>query len=675
MRITVAMRVIGGFVVISLLLVALGMSSIRSVSNIGDASLELSTIAVPTVSASSDLKASFMNMGRLTFEGYVSADKQVVAEKQSEYTLAQENFDKNIKKLSEILKNEQSLSASVSTIQGIYNQYNQNSNAMFVAHSTDIALQEQLSNIIEQLEEKTDDASSLLLDFTDLDEISEFESLSAAAELAIPLESSLLSLLATTTEYRNTKTTQRAELRKQEVSVILEQINQRTGVLVSTVGNDDESGTIDEVQMLVSEINELVAQDSNAIIQTKLRQLAAVDNAKNLLTQSDQKIVEALKELETLNSLSDQKANAIQESVTQQISSSTWTVLLVIIGSLVMAAGIAYVSVRAITLPLARVNELLNIASSGDLTHKLDDSSKDEFGVLAKNCNRLIDSLKHLIDSINKRADQLASASVETSTITQQTTTSIEDQKSQLSQIAAATTEMHTTSELVSSNADATLKEIKHADVEAEKVKAISAENKQTIQVLANDVEQASEVINKLHQDSASIGGILDVIRGVAEQTNLLALNAAIEAARAGEQGRGFAVVADEVRTLASRTQQSTQEINSMIEVLQAGAEKAVAVMTQGKEQTVACVEQTEKAGEALNLITDAVHRAYEVSTSIEQAAHEQYSVSSEISERLENIVGIAEQTTIGAQQTSNSSSEVAQLAEELQSSIGSFKV
>ena len=203
----------------------------------------------------------------------------------------------------------------------------------------------------------------------------------------------------------------------------------------------------------------------------------------------------------------------------------------------------------------------------------------------------------------------------------------------------------------------------------------ISHDNKHTIEQLASEVDEASRVINKLHQDSASIGGILDVIRGIAEQTNLLALNAAIEAARAGEQGRGFAVVADEVRSLASKTQESTQEIQSMIESLQAGAEEAVNAMSKGKHQAVSCVEQSDLANEALNSITLAVSQAHDVSEEISNAANEQQQVAQEISERLESIVAIAEQTAEGANQTSISSAEVAKLAEELRQSVEQFKV
>ena len=234
---------------------------------------------------------------------------------------------------------------------------------------------------------------------------------------------------------------------------------------------------------------------------------------------------------------------------------------------------------------------------------------------------------------------------------------------------------MSSTSQSVLSSANDALGEIKHADDEAERVKGISARNRQTIELLASEVDSAAQVINQLQQDSASIGGILDVIRGIAEQTNLLALNAAIEAARAGEQGRGFAVVADEVRTLASRTQESTSEIQTMIEALQSGAGKAVTVMDAGKSKASDCVTQSEEADQALEVITHAVHEAFDRSSQIATAAEEQSVVAHEISENLESIVTIAEQTTAGSQQTATSSSEVARLAEELQQSVQEFKL
>ncbi|MFC4701623.1 methyl-accepting chemotaxis protein [Glaciecola siphonariae] len=674
MKITVAMRVIGGFAIITLLLLILGFSSMSSLYKVGDASDEVSSLALPTVAGTSNLKVAFVNMGRLAFEGFVGKDEQNALDKRNEFDASKARFDTTLQTLSDVVKNDENLRSSVANLNLMYESYVETSDAMFDSHLTSIKLKQRIEDMIAQLEENADDASSLLLDFTDLDEIQDSEALSDAATLANTVESNMLALLSVATDYAKTESLQRADIRSKEVTVVLDQTKAKFADMVNAANGEDDSGTIDEVGDLLAQISDSLESGTGLLV-TKINELEQIAAADVALRAADDKISEAIVELNTLNEMADAKALKIKTSVESQVSTSTMTIIGVVLLSFAIAGGVGYMTVIAITKPLDRVNQLLKIAASGDLTHKLDDSSGDEFGTLAKNCNNLIGNLKELINAINQRADQLAAASGETSTITLQTTASIEDQKSQISQIAAATTEMHTTSELVSKSAHDTLLEIKHADAEAEKVKRISAENKDTIQVLANEVQQAAEVINKLHQDSASIGGILDVIRGVADQTNLLALNAAIEAARAGEQGRGFAVVADEVRTLASRTQQSTQEINSMIEVLQAGAEKAVSVMNQGKEQTNACVAQTEKAGEALNMITDAVHRAYEVSTRIETAAREQHTVSSQISERLENIVGIAEHTTIGAKQTAESSSEVAKLAEELQSSISQFRV
>lgn len=674
MKITVATRVIGGFVAISALLIVISVVSLYNLNSIGSATEEVNDVALPTVAGSNALKASFLNMGRLTFESYIEEDLNGLKDKRASFNSAKDTFESEYKKLAQAVNNEPELKSTLNTVRESYEAYITNVEAMYKNHQMYLDIRNTIQDRLGDAEDNADDASTYLLDFSDLDVVQRDPNLRRAAEIGSQLETSLLSLLTVSYEYIKTETLVRSQTLGNEVDFVVEKVVTQLSDMMQTAGGRDDSGTLDDINDLVNNaINAIKANDG--VVQLHVDRLERRNDAEKALNASDSNIAQAVVALENLLNLADKKASHVESQVNGAIATGNTFVIVVVIISIAVAAFIGYVTVRAITRPLYRVNELLTVASSGDLTHRLDDSAQDEFGLLARNCNTLIGNLKELITAINVRAEQLAAASEQTSAVTAQTTHSIQDQKSQIGQVATATTEMHSTSQLVVQNAEDTLSQIRHADAEAENVRQISLENKNTIEILSRDVQEAADVINKLHQDSASIGGILDVIRGVADQTNLLALNAAIEAARAGEQGRGFAVVADEVRTLASRTQESTQEINAMIEVLQAGAEKAVSVMNQGKEQTAACVAQTEKATQALDIISDAVHKAHDVSSQIEQSAREQNTVSQEISEKLETIVGIAEETTAGAQQTSESSHEVARLAEELQQSIRQFKV
>jgi methyl-accepting chemotaxis protein len=269
----------------------------------------------------------------------------------------------------------------------------------------------------------------------------------------------------------------------------------------------------------------------------------------------------------------------------------------------------------------------------------------------------------------------LASAAEEMSAIMEETHRGTQQQQSETSQVVTAMNQMTATVQEVARHATEAAAAANNADQASIEGKQVVINTMKAIEDLSSEVHSAASVIGQLEKDSENIGAVLDVIKGIAEQTNLLALNAAIEAARAGEQGRGFAVVADEVRTLASRTQQSTQEIQEMIEKLQAGAQSAVKVMDDSRSRAEDSVSQAAQAGTSLEAITRAVSQITDMNTQIATAAEQQSSVAEEINRNVVNISDIVDRTAEGAQQTSTASEELANLAGQLQQLVNQFKV
>ncbi|HED35441.1 MAG TPA: methyl-accepting chemotaxis protein [Gammaproteobacteria bacterium] len=322
------------------------------------------------------------------------------------------------------------------------------------------------------------------------------------------------------------------------------------------------------------------------------------------------------------------------------------------------------------------VNSLEEMASGeGDLTHRLESKGNDEIGQLVTQFNSFVEKLQGIIGHIMGSAAQLSTAAEEMSSVSQSSNQNISQQQNEVNQVATAMNEMSATVLEVASNASHAAQAAQDASVQAGEGLSVVDHTISSINNLAGAVEEASAVINQLESDTDNIGVVLEVIRGISEQTNLLALNAAIEAARAGEQGRGFAVVADEVRTLASRTQESTLEIQAMIESLQSGSTRAVEVMDKGREQAVVSVGHAQKAGESLNGITQAVSSISDMNTQIATAAEEQTAVAEEINQNIVNISQLGEETVSGAQQTYTASEGLASLSNDLQMMLGQFKV
>lgn len=670
MKLTVALRIIGGFGVISLLLLVIGITSYMSLNSINASTTQVNQISIPALENSAVLQSEFVKMSKISLQAFYATEVKQVKDLETQFAAEQALYDTAAKALQAVVSEEETLANSFKQVSNSYTEFTPVSKKLFAELSKSLALRDQIATQLSDVELNADDSASLLLDFSDVRDVN--RRFPQASKAATDLETGLNTLVSVVVDLTRTTSATTADTISNEVKSRLEGVTQQMNTIKTEAGSSvDMVADLDEK---ITAIHDLLSGDEG-ILALKAQMLAASAEAQKLLAQAETHNKTALDGLNQLLSRARTVAGEIQEEAQSDVSGAITTIFLVVLISIGLAVGIAMVTVRSITIPLAKVNEILGVVASGDLTKRLDDNAQDEFGDLARNCNQVITNLRQLIQGIISRSTQLAAASEQTSAITVETTTAIREQKSQVTQAATATTEMSSTSQGVMQSSNDALAEIKNADSEAERVKVISENNKQTILQLSKEVDQASTVINKLHKDSASIGSILDVIRGIAEQTNLLALNAAIEAARAGEQGRGFAVVADEVRSLASKTQASTQEIQAMIQVLQTGAHAAVEAMNKGKKQAENCVTQTEVAAQALESITNAVHLAHDMSEQISHAAKEQNQVSNEISHLLESIVTIAEQTASGAEQTSQSSHEVARLAEELRQSVDQFKV
>jgi methyl-accepting chemotaxis protein len=315
------------------------------------------------------------------------------------------------------------------------------------------------------------------------------------------------------------------------------------------------------------------------------------------------------------------------------------------------------------------------VIASGDLTKDIEVNTRDEVGELLTAINAMRQNLLNMLADISETTAQLSTASEEMSSITTQTSETIQTQRSETEQVATAMNEMTATVQDVAVNINQTASAADDAYEQTQEGSLIVQRSIDQINKLAQQVDSSSRTINDLEHHSEAINTVLDVIKGIADQTNLLALNAAIEAARAGEQGRGFAVVADEVRTLAGRTRQSTDEINDMIEKLQTGSRQAVTVMEQSREEAKSAVDLATNTGTALKTITQAVEKINEMSTQIASAAEEQGSVAEEINRNIVKINDMSNQTSDGAKETATASKNLAHMATELQGLVARFTV
>ncbi|ATY81641.1 methyl-accepting chemotaxis protein [Aeromonas veronii] len=419
------------------------------------------------------------------------------------------------------------------------------------------------------------------------------------------------------------------------------------------------------------------------------RYLSSVNVVDQLLIQGDLEQAKAqlfqsnpiYGELEkAVNGLVEVNLGFVKENRSSLLGSVSMvtTFAMVSIGALlIFMVAMTWFLTRQICLPLQAVVAQANAIAAGDLTHQLERQhiGRDELGMLAKASLKMQDNLRGLIEEVVAAVTQLGAAIDEVSAVSEQSAKGIQSQQQEISLVATAMTQMKATVADVAGNTEHTSESASAANTLARKGNQDVQRSLVAITRVAEEIEQAGTLVAELERESAQINVVVDVIRSIADQTNLLALNAAIEAARAGEQGRGFAVVADEVRTLAGRTQASTGEIVAIIETLQSRANQAKEVTGLSCDMIRQCVTQSEQTGTGIQQIEEAVAQIADMAIQIASACGEQDAVSDELGRNVERINESANEVALGADHTARACLELSQLAVGLKQTIGRFRL
>ncbi|WP_421222686.1 methyl-accepting chemotaxis protein [Aeromonas enteropelogenes] len=414
---------------------------------------------------------------------------------------------------------------------------------------------------------------------------------------------------------------------------------------------------------------------SDGVLAQYLTLMREQERMRSQSRQASALIVELQGKLEQITAQSQQLMNRSILASEQVQRQSTLTQGASIGVAILIAILVAYTLGKAIRRPLKELLRVLNEVTGGDMTQRIGFRSNNEFGQLGKQVNLLIEQMGEVLTQLTQASAQLNDAAHGNRHTTESVRADLEKQRQETASVAAAMTQMEASVREVAQAANQTLERVMDVEKASETGRKVMAGNITTTHQLAGKLQQTGKVIGDVNAMSGQIGNILDVIRGIAEQTNLLALNAAIEAARAGEQGRGFAVVADEVRSLAGRTAQSTSEIQTMIENLQQGVAKAVAVMQECSREMDSCMDQSSHANNAMEEVQGIVVLISDMSSQIASAAEQQQATSADIATNLNRISDISDLNYQGIERVAETSQQLDALAEQQEELVKRFRL
>ena len=670
----VSHKVYLGFGTLVVLLVISSLISMYDLNVMIKSGQQVKDMAVPVQKQSNQLLISLLTQAKLSNMSFSHTKLTQITKSEQKLAQNTERFNKQYQQLARLVSTSNDSKSMLEKTGESYQKYTHSVIRMLSALKTVITVSEELKQSNKQIKAHIDEASAILIELSYLESEKHARTLEQISGAASQLEGYMLNVFNTTEEIMEASDPAKLSASKETIEFTVSNLNSQVKFLKNLAQGVDTEGLITQ---FIDQYNQGIAllTGENSLPELQLTKMSQLTIARQQLDESENQVNRASSSLNALLQQSDAQFNTLQQEVLDDLDNGRTQafIVMLVLGSFAIAAAVR--TTRAMIKPLDDINEILDFIAQGDLSQKLKVHRKDEFGLLSTNINKVVDDLTALIKGILSNADKLTHAAEDSANEIRQMSDYVGQQKRKVGQVTDITGNMNQSVNYVSQQATTAADEMIQALAQSQQVDDIAKANNQRISELENQLEQTTGVIDQLQVESNNIGGIIETIRSIAEQTNLLALNAAIEAARAGEQGRGFAVVADEVRSLAGRTQQSTAEIQAMIENLQNQTNTAVNDISKGQRQATECVKYTDELTHSLSLINQAINKMHGLSDEIANTADQQLTQSQQIREEVSDVVKIADLNAEKSASTLAYSNQVANLAEALNASVRTFKV
>ncbi|ABN60920.1 methyl-accepting chemotaxis protein [Shewanella baltica] len=674
LTLTIKQKIIFSFSAIGALLIAGSSFFYYSLSQVQTAYQNIETLAVPVQKQSNSLQLVLLKMSRLATLAHSQQDTAALTKSQQAFTALQKKYQSIENELTERVADQSKMQTSLHEAQARYQAYLQQSQAMFSAKLANEQAKQQYQQLFQRFNDAKTNASNAMIDLETLSIPDNPTLLEEIIGTGTRIDDMLYTLTNTMGELIHTQSLEVIQSHQQDVSILLGNLTTNFTFLKQQTDGLDTLGLLQTFEQQYAIINTLLAAPAE-LYKTQQAVVEAQLQAEQHYLDADKEFNANNLALDKLITLADRRFSSLQTIASNAIEQGQTLAIVLALVFIVMVSFISFFTSKAMLNPLALVNGALASIARGDLSKRIHKRHDDEFGTLIDNMNTLSDDLAKLLTNISQNAHSLDSSATQTNEQGQRIANAATAQISRVDETKALAEQMFTSSNLVTEQASESAKQISQASKYGNQVKQIADDNRNKIAELSARLSSSVEIMSRLSIQSDNIGNILTTISSIAEQTNLLALNAAIEAARAGEHGRGFAVVADEVRSLASRTQAATAEIQTMITALQKETSTAASAITTGQNQANECVGQSQTLQDAIAHIESTLHTLNDMSLEITHAAHEQLDYSQRIESSMSEAAQAADQNANEAMDMAKRSNEVTTLAHSLTSSVERFKL